>query len=61
MYLINKNHKFHYEMENLLRVYFPEKITISEEIPENEDYCLTELDGSTVSVTVQRKQSGGFF
>ena len=53
MYLINKNHKFHYEMENLLRVYFPEKITISEEIPENEDYCLTELDGSTVSVTVR--------
>lgn len=53
MYLINKNHKFHYEMENLLRVFFPEKITVSEEIPENEDYCLTELDGSTVSVTIR--------
>ena len=53
MYLINKNHKFHYEMENLLRVFFPEKITVSEEVPENEDYCLTELDGSTVSVTVR--------
>lgn len=53
MYLINKNHKFHYEMENLLRVFFPEKITVSEEIPENEDYCLTELDGSTVSVTLR--------
>ena len=53
MYLINKNHKFHYETENLLRVFFPEKITVSEEIPEEEDYCLTELDGSTVSVTVR--------
>lgn len=53
MYLINKNHKFHYEMENLLRVFFPEKITVSEEIPEEEDYCLTELDGSTVSVRVR--------
>lgn len=53
MYLINKNHSFHYEMENLLRVFFPEKITVSEEIPEAEDYCLAELDGSTVSVTVR--------
>lgn len=53
MYLINKNHRFHYEMENLLRVFFPEKITVSEEIPENEDYCLTELDGSSVSVKVR--------
>ncbi len=53
MYLINKNHRFHYEMENLLRVFFPEKITVSEEIPENEDYCLTELENSTVTVSVK--------
>ena len=53
MYLINKNHKFHYETENLLRVFFPEKITVSEEIPENEDYCLISLDGSTVTVSVR--------
>lgn len=43
MYLINRNHKFHYEMENLLRVFFPEKITVTNEVPEGEDYVLTEL------------------
>ncbi len=43
MYLVNINHKFHYEMENLLRVFFPEKITVTEEAPAGEDYVLTEL------------------
>lgn len=52
MYLINKNHKFQYEMENLLRVFFPEKITVSEEIPENEDYCITELNVTLIRVTL---------
>ncbi len=43
MYLVNINHKFHYEMENLLRVFFPEKITVTDEVPDGEDYVLTEL------------------
>ncbi len=53
MYLINRNHKFHYEMENLLRVFFPEKITITDEVPEGEDYVLTELsDSITVRIVI---------
>ncbi len=53
MYLININHKFHYEMENLLRVFFPdEKIITSEEIPENEAYCIIELQGSEIFVEI---------
>lgn len=58
MYLINRNHKFHYEMENLLRVFFPdEKIIVCEEYDENDKYCLTELDGNniTVEVSLQNK------
>ncbi len=53
MHLINRNHKFHYEMENLLRVFFPEKITVCDEVPEEGDYCLTELNGNCISVTVR--------
>lgn len=53
MHLINRNHKFHYEMENLLRVFFPEKITVCDEVPEEGDYCLTKLSGSCISVTVR--------
>ncbi len=53
MYLINRNHKFHYEMENLLRVFFPEKITITDEVPEGEEYVLTELsDSITVRIVI---------
>ncbi|MEE1321489.1 MAG: coproporphyrinogen dehydrogenase HemZ [Acutalibacteraceae bacterium] len=53
MYLINRNHKFHYEMENLLRVFFPEKITVTDKIPEGEDYVITELnDGIKVSAVI---------
>ncbi len=52
MYLINRNHKFHYEMENLLRVFYPEKIVVSDAVPETEDYCITELDGNEITVTV---------
>lgn len=56
MYLINRNHKFHYEMENLLRVFFPEKITVTEEAPAGEDYVLTELsDGITVRIVIGEK------
>ena len=50
MYLINLNHKFNYETENLLRLFFPEKIVQSEEVPEGEDYILTELDGGKIRV-----------
>ncbi len=53
MYLIIKNHKFQYETENLLRVFFPEKITVSEELPEEGDYCLTELDGNLITVKIR--------
>lgn len=53
MHLIIKNHKFQYETENLLRVFFPEKITVSEDIPEKEDYCLTELDGNRITVKIR--------
>ena len=50
MYLINLNHKFNYETENLLRLFFPEKIVQSEEVPEGEDYILTELAGGKIRV-----------
>ena len=53
MHLIIRNHKFQYETENLLRVFFPEKLTVSEEIPEEGDYCFTELDGSLITVKIR--------
>lgn len=52
MYLINRNHKFHYEMENLLRVFYPEKIVVTDEEPAEGDYCVTELDGNEITVNV---------
>ena len=50
MYLINLNHNYNYETENLLRLFFPEKIIQSEDTPENEDYILTELNGGKITV-----------
>lgn len=50
MYLINLNHSFNYETENLLRLFFPEKITQSDTVPENEDYILTQISGGRVYV-----------
>ena len=50
MYLINLNHNFNYETENLLRLFFPEKILQTDEAPEREDYILTELDGGKITV-----------
>ena len=50
MYLINLNHNFNYETENLLRLFFPEKIVQTDEAPEREDYILTELDGGKITV-----------
>jgi len=52
MYLVNLNHKYHYETENLLRLFFPEKITQSEELPEGEDGVITCLDGNCIEVSV---------
>lgn len=50
MYLINLNHKYNYETENLLRLFFPEKIVQGETVPENENYILTELSENTAFV-----------
>ena len=47
MILIIKGHSFHYEMENLCRVFFPyEKINTSAEMPQDisgQTLCVTEL------------------
>lgn len=50
-----KNHTFHYEMENLARLFFPnDKIEICRELSENPQSCyvITELDGNTVKAFV---------
>ena len=52
MYLVNLNHKYHYETENLLRLFFPEKIVQSDSLPEGEDGVITSLDGNVAEVTV---------
>lgn len=53
MYLINRNNSYHYEMENLIRVFLPDiKIIRSEEISETEDYCLLTLEINKVSITL---------
>ena len=51
MYLININNSYHYEMENLIRVFLPDvKIIRAEEPVEGEDYCLLSLQGSKISI-----------
>lgn len=51
MYLINRNNSYHYEMENLIRVFLPDvKIIRAEEIAQNEDYCLLTLEGEKISI-----------
>ena len=52
MYLVNINHKYHYETENLLRLFFPEKIVHSEELPEGEDGIITVKAGNCLEVTL---------
>ena len=53
MQLINKNNSFHYEMENLIRVFLPDvKIVRSEEITAGEDYCLLSLEGEKVDISL---------
>lgn len=50
MYLINLNHSYNYETENLLRLFFPEKIIQTDTVPDNEDYILTSLEGDRAYV-----------
>lgn len=56
MNLYIKNHSFHYEMENLIRLFFPnEKITVIKEIPEvlEQPYIFTEIsENINVSVLI---------
>lgn len=51
MYLINKNNTYHYEMENLLRVFLPDiKIIRQEEKNKDDDYCLLTLNGEKIEI-----------
>ncbi len=51
MQIININNSYHYETENLLRVFFPhEKFRCAEKTEEGEDYCIIETDGSRARV-----------
>lgn len=53
MHLININNSYHYEMENLIRVFLPDiKIIRAEEIVEGEDYCLLTLDVNKVTIAL---------
>lgn len=54
MYLININNSYHYEMENLIRVFLPDmKIIRAEEATEGEDYCLLEVaDVNRIKITL---------
>ncbi len=51
MYLININNSYHYEMENLIRVFLPEaKILRADEPCEDEDYCILTLEINKVII-----------
>ncbi len=51
MQIININNSYHYETENLLRVFFPEeKFRCAESAEEGEDYCIFETEGSKVKI-----------
>lgn len=53
MYLININNSYHYEMENLIRVFLPDiKIIRAEETVEGEDYCLLTLEVNKVIIAL---------
>ena len=53
MHLINKNNSYHYEMENLLRVFLPDiKIIRQEDISADEDYCLLALEGERIDISL---------
>ncbi len=51
MQIININNSYHYETENLLRVFFPdEKFRCAESAEEGEDYCIFETEDSKVKI-----------
>lgn len=50
MYLVNLNHRYHYETENLLRLFFPEKIEQGDFLPEGEDGIITSVEGNVLEV-----------
>ena len=51
MYLININNSYHYEMENLIRVFLPDvKILRAEEPTNDEDYCLLTLEVNKIGI-----------
>lgn len=51
MYLINKNNSYHYETENLLRVFLPDiKVIRHDEKIDGEDYCIVCLDGEKIEI-----------
>ncbi|MBQ7117909.1 MAG: coproporphyrinogen dehydrogenase HemZ [Clostridia bacterium] len=51
MQIININNSYHYETENLLRVFFPEeKFRCTESAEEGEDYCIFETHGSKIKI-----------
>ncbi|MBQ9913623.1 MAG: coproporphyrinogen dehydrogenase HemZ [Clostridia bacterium] len=51
MQIININNSYHYETENLLRVFFPEeKFHCAEVATEGEDRCIFETQGSRVKI-----------
>ena len=52
MYLVNFNHKYHYETENLLRLFFPEKIEQSYVLPEGSDGIITSIEKGVIEVTL---------
>ena len=53
MYLINKNNSYHYEMENLIRVFLPDvKIIRAQDTADEEDYCLLSLDVNKISIAL---------
>lgn len=63
MNLYIKHHNFHYELENLTRLFFPnEKITVIKEIPEilEEPYIFTELNEKiNVEIKINHKTYSG--
>ncbi len=53
MQIININNSYHYETENLLRVFFPEKkILCADAVTAGEDYCIFETQGSKVKIVL---------
>lgn len=61
MVLVNLNHKFNYETENLCRVFFPlEKIEVVNEDKESDRKIITEKSGAKISVKVLFEEREAF-